>query len=130
MPYLVRANVAVPITSANQAVYQDGSSNDRPGSYNESHSGGSKKVSFSTAATALVSSTPCRLCKIHIPGTGGTPGNITVYDNGAGVATGTVLYGPTTPTAGQIIDLQIPCDNGITIVTASAMVGFVTYDPN
>lgn len=128
MTYLAKTNVPLPISSANQASYQDGSSNNRPAQYNESNSGGSQKFKFSTAITQAAFTAPCRACRLHIPGTGGTLGAITIHDNAAGDTSGDVLFGPTTPSAGQIFDLQIPCALGISITTASATVGFLTFD--
>lgn len=113
--------------SVTQEVISDGSGNIRPLQYNESNSGGSRYAAISTATTTVVSNSPGRLCRIHVPGTGGTPGNITIYDN-ASAGSGQVLYGPTTPSAGQIIDIQAPVQSGITVVTASAMVCYVTYE--
>lgn len=109
-----------------QAVYNDTVGNDIPSSYNEGNAGGWKFAHISTATTTLVLTGAGWLRKIHVPGTGGTPGNITIYD--ALTATGNPIYGPTTPSAGQIIDIQRRVGTGITVVTAAATVCDVAYD--
>lgn len=49
---------------------------------------------------------------------GGTMGSVTVYDNTA--ASGTILFGPATPTAGGFILKDIEFSIGLTVVTAAA----------
>ncbi len=103
----------------------------RPVVYNESNSGGRAYAAYTIAQTGIaVTAIPGRLCKIHILGTGGTLGAITVYD-GTGTG-GTVVFGPTTPVipaqGGLIYDLQMPISTGIFLVTAQATSLIVTYE--
>jgi hypothetical protein len=70
-----------------------------------------------------------RIHRIQVPGSGGTPGAVKVLDTGdptgaTGLAT---VFGPTTPAAGSITDLQVPCKLGILIQYPAAMVLLVTY---
>lgn len=109
-----------------QAVYNDTAGNDIPSVYNEGNAGGWKVNRISTATSTTVLTGAGWLRKLHIPGTGGTLGNITVYDNTS--ATGTPIYGPTTPSAGAIIDIQRRVSTGIFVVTASATTVDVAYD--
>jgi len=69
-----------------------------------------------------------RVHRLHVPGTGGTPGNVKVVDtNDPTGASGTILFGPSTPAAGSITDLQLPCAAGILIQSPAGMVLVVTY---
>ena len=49
---------------------------------------------------------------------GGTMGAVTIYDNTS--ASGTILFGPATPTAGGFIVKDIEFSTGLTVVTAAA----------
>lgn len=53
----------------------------------------------------------------HLIAVGGTMGAVTVYDNTA--ASGQVLFGPGTPTAGGVIMADIDFSTGLTIVTGA-----------
>lgn len=69
-----------------------------------------------------------RVHRLHVPGTGGTPGNVKILDTADPLgAAGITLFGPTTPAAGSILDLQLPCKLGILIQSPAAMVYAVTY---
>ena len=127
MSFWSKSGTALPLgASVTQRTLADAGGNIRPLQYNESNSGGSQYAAISTATTTTVLSAPGRLCRIHVPGTGGTLGNVTVYDNTSG--SGTAIYGPTSPSAGDIIDLQLPVQTGITVVTAAATTLIVTYE--
>jgi hypothetical protein len=116
-----------PLTSAKVAqLIQDAAGNARSLAYNESNSGGSQYVAISTATTTTVSGTPSRLCCIHVVGTGGTLGAITIYD--AATATGSPIFSQAAPLGGDIYDLQLPLQTGLTIVTAAATTLLVTYE--
>jgi hypothetical protein len=70
-----------------------------------------------------------RVHRVQVPGTGGTPGAVKILDSadptgGAALAT---VFGPSTPAAGSINDLQTPCKAGILIQSPAAMVYVVTY---
>jgi len=72
---------------------------------------------------------PGRIHRIHVPGTGGTPGAVKVLDSadptgGSPLAT---VFGPTTPPAGSITDLQVACKLGILVQSPASMVYLVTY---
>lgn len=110
-----------------QAVYNDTAGNDIPAVYNEGNAGGWKSTHFSasTAGTTVLTGAGW-VRRIHVPGTGGTLGAITIYDNTA--ASGRIIFGPTTPTAGQIIDLQRRVAIGIEVVAASATVWDLDWD--
>lgn len=73
-------------------------------------------VNILTATTTTVKSGPGHLN--HLIAVGGTMGNVTIYDNTA--ASGTVLFGPATPTAGGVIVADIEFSVGLTVVTAAA----------
>ena len=73
-------------------------------------------VNILTATTTTVKSGPGHLN--HLVAVGGTMGNVTIYDNTA--ASGTVLFGPATPTAGGVIVADIEFSVGLTVVTAAA----------
>ena len=73
-------------------------------------------INILTATTTVVSSAPGHLNQLIAAG--GTMGNVTVYDNTA--ASGTVLFGPATPTAGCVFMADIEFSVGLTIVTAAA----------
>lgn len=77
---------------------------------------GGLPINILTATTTTVTSGSGRLN--HLIAVGGTMGNVTVYDNTA--ASGTVLFGPATPTAGGLIMADIDFSTGLTIVTAAA----------
>lgn len=69
-----------------------------------------------------------RLHRLHVPGTGGTPGNVKIMDTADPTgASGLTVFGPSTPAAGSITDLQLPCALGILIQAPPAMVLLVTY---
>jgi hypothetical protein len=70
-----------------------------------------------------------RVHRIHVPGTGATPGNVKILDSAdpAGAAALATIFGPTTPAAGSIIDLQVACRRGILIQSPAGMVYVVTY---
>lgn len=127
MAFWSKGGQSLPLGSAvTQRTLADAGGNIRPLQYNESNSGGSAYVAISTATTTTVLSAPGRLCRVHVPGTGGTLGDVTIYDNTAG--SGTAIYGPTSPSAGDVIDLQIPVQTGITVVTAAATTLIVTFE--
>ncbi len=73
-------------------------------------------VNILTATTTTIKSGPGHLN--HLIAVGGTMGNVTIYDNTA--ASGTVLFGPATPTAGGVIIADIEFSVGLTVVTAAA----------
>lgn len=73
-------------------------------------------VNILTATTTTIKSGPGHLN--HLIAVGGTMGNVTIYDNTA--ASGTVLFGPATPTAGGVIVADIEFSLGLTVVTAAA----------
>lgn len=73
-------------------------------------------VNILTATTTTIKSGPGHLN--HLIAVGGTMGNVTIYDNTA--ASGTVLFGPATPTAGGVIVADIEFSVGLTVVTAAA----------
>ncbi len=73
-------------------------------------------VNILTATTTTIKSTAGHIN--HLIAVGGTMGNVTIYDNTA--ASGTVLFGPATPTAGGVIVADIEFSVGLTVVTAAA----------
>jgi hypothetical protein len=73
-------------------------------------------VNILTATTTTIKSAPGHIN--HLIAVGGTMGNVTIYDNTA--ASGTVLFGPATPTAGGVIVADIEFSVGLTVVTAAA----------
>jgi len=73
-------------------------------------------VNILTATTTTVKTGAGHLN--HLIAVGGTMGNVTIYDNTA--ASGTVLFGPATPTAGGVIVADIEFAVGLTVVTAAA----------
>ena len=73
-------------------------------------------VNILTATTTTIKSAPGHIN--HLIAVGGTMGNVTIYDNTA--ASGTVLFGPATPTAGGVIVADIEFAVGLTVVTAAA----------
>ena len=73
-------------------------------------------VNILTATTTTIKSAPGHIN--HLIAVGGTMGNVTIYDNTA--ASGTVLFGPATPTAGGVIVVDIEFSVGLTVVTAAA----------
>ncbi|MBV8086912.1 MAG: hypothetical protein JO247_19060 [Chloroflexi bacterium] len=69
-----------------------------------------------------------RIHRIHVPGTGGTPGNVKLLDTTDPTgASGTVLFGPTTPAAGSITDVQLPFKAGLLIQSSAGMTYLVSY---
>jgi len=70
-----------------------------------------------------------RVHRIHVPGTGGTPGNVKMLDSADPTGAGALatIFGPTTLAAGSITDLQAPCRLGILIQSPAAMAYVVTY---
>ncbi len=80
------------------------------GQFNSKHAAGS-----SGAGAALA--TPGRLCKISVI-TSGSAATL-IYDN-ASAASGTLLYSvKANPTVGTVIDLNLPCANGIYVAGAT-----------
>lgn len=73
-------------------------------------------VNILTATTTTIKSAPGHIN--HLIAVGGTMGNVTIYDNTE--ASGTVLFGPATPTAGGVIVADIEFAVGLTVVTAAA----------
>ena len=73
-------------------------------------------VNILTATTTTIKSAPGHVNRLIA--VGGTMGNVTIYDNTA--ASGTVLFGPATPTAGGTIVENIDFSIGLTVVTAAA----------
>ena len=73
-------------------------------------------VNILTATTTTIKSAPGHIN--HLIAVGGTMGNVTIYDNTT--ASGTVLFGPATPTAGGVIVADIEFSVGLTVVTAAA----------
>ena len=73
-------------------------------------------VNILTATTTVIKSAPGHVNRLIA--VGGTMGNVTIYDNTA--ASGTVLFGPATPTAGGTIVENIDFSIGLTVVTAAA----------
>jgi hypothetical protein len=73
-------------------------------------------VNILTATTTTIKSAPGHVNRLIA--VGGTMGNVTIYDNTA--ASGTVLFGPATPTAGGTIVENIDFSTGLTVVTAAA----------
>ena len=73
-------------------------------------------VNILTATTTVLKAAPGHLNALYC--VGGTPGNVTVYDNI--VASGTVLFGPAQPTAGGVITANLEFSIGLTVVTAAA----------
>ena len=73
-------------------------------------------VNILTATTTTIKSAAGHIN--HLIAVGGTMGNVTIYDNTA--ASGTVLFGPATPTAGGVIVADIEFSVGLTVVTAAA----------
>lgn len=123
---LTEVDQTIPIpTSVVQKTRSDGT-RIMPVQLTDNVGGGSKKTYISTATTTTVLTGGGWLKKIIVPGAGGTLGNVTVYD--ALTATGNPIWGPTSPSAGQILELQIRCDTGITVVTASATTLWAHYD--
>jgi len=69
-----------------------------------------------------------RVHRIHVPGTGGTPGNVKLLDTTDPTgASGIVLFGPTTPAAGSITDVQLPFKTGLLVQSPAGMVYLVSY---
>jgi hypothetical protein len=70
-----------------------------------------------------------RVHRIHVPGSGGTPGAVKVLDSAdpTGASPLATVFGPTTPAAGSITDLQVPCKLGILVQVPASMVCLVTY---
>jgi hypothetical protein len=124
-----KSTQSVPLngSSVNQRTMPDTDSVVTPAVYNHSLSGGSAYVQITTATTTAdiqVSSTrPVRLCKISLGG--GTMGQVDIYD--ALTATGTPIWSGT-PSSGDIKDLQIPLQTGLTVVTAAATKLTITLD--
>ncbi|MGH2365974.1 MAG: hypothetical protein ACRDGF_10195 [Chloroflexota bacterium] len=87
--------------------------------------GGKFHASVSTAGTTVVKASAGRLARLMVLGNGGTLGTVTVHDSLD--TSGPIVYGPTTPSAGDVIELQIPCASGITVVTAAATTLLLTY---
>lgn len=73
-------------------------------------------INILTATTTVVKAAPGHLNGLYA--VGGTMGSVTVYDNT--VASGTILFGPATPTAGGIVMANVSFSIGLTVVTAAA----------
>jgi len=101
-----RTPVFLPDTSAGEDVANDVQKVETRGA----------SINILTATTTVVKSAPGHLNSLFA--VGGTMGNVTIYDNTA--ASGTVLWGPGTPTAGARIAENIEFAVGLTIVTAAA----------
>lgn len=115
----------VPVAGQITSPVLTGAANKTPVGHNASNSGGRAYAPISATTNAILNGAG-RLCRIHCVGTGGTIGAITAYDSLTGA--GTVIFGPTTPTAGQIFDLQIPVGTGISVVLAAATTILVTWE--
>ena len=125
MAVRTRASQIVPVAGSITSSVQQGTTNVESNTNNTSLSGGNANVQSSTAATTVVFTGQARINRIHCTGTGGTLGNVTVYDNTS--AAGRVLFGPQQIPAGTWEELQIECGIGITIVTAAATTLDVNY---
>ncbi|HEU0169060.1 MAG TPA: hypothetical protein VFS62_14880 [Chloroflexota bacterium] len=69
-----------------------------------------------------------RVHRIHVPGAGGTPGNVKLIDTSDPTgASGVVLFGPTTPAAGSITDVQLPFKAGLLVQSPAGMTYLVSY---
>jgi hypothetical protein len=69
------------------------------------------------SSTTTIKRGPARVCRIIITSAGTAA--FTIFDNTAG--SGSVLYAsPTAMSVGQIIDLQVPAQIGITIVNVAS----------
>jgi hypothetical protein len=70
-----------------------------------------------------------RAHRIHVPGSGGAPGAVKILDSAepTGAAALATLYGPTTPAAGSITDLQVPCKAGMVVQYPAGMTLVLTY---
>lgn len=126
LPTLDAQAVPVPISAPVNTPVLSGTTNKTPVNHNASNSGGRDRVYISTATSTLALNGAGRLCRLHVVGTGGTLGNVTIYD--ALTATGNPIFGPTSPSAGQIIDIQFPVGTGIYIVTAAATTLWATWE--
>jgi hypothetical protein len=85
----------------------------------EQYASKATRVAINTATTTVVSATGTRgVATLRV--VGGTLGAVTVYNNGA--ASGTVIIPTVTPLSGAVLMENVPFDNGLTVVTASAMV--------
>jgi hypothetical protein len=74
------------------------------------------------SGTTTLKAAPGRLCRIVITVAG--TASITVFDN-ASAASGTVLFiSPATTSVGQIFDIQMPAQNGITVSNPASSPGF------
>lgn len=100
----------------------------RPVQHNKSYSGGRNRLDINSAttttATASASNTVERVCVVSV--TGGTMGQIDIYDNTS--ASGTKVYSNPTPTQGLVVTLNIPLFTGLTVVTAAATLVSVSYE--
>jgi hypothetical protein len=78
-----------------------------------SYGGKFSQAVASGAGTVVLKAAPGRLCRIIITAAG--TASFSVFDN-ASAASGTLLYiSPATTSLGQIIDVQVPAQNGITV---------------
>ncbi|HVA23636.1 MAG TPA: hypothetical protein VMW62_04510 [Chloroflexota bacterium] len=82
-----------------------------------------------TPANSIYKRGPGRLHRLHVPGSGGTPGAVKVLDSAdpTGSSSLATIFGPTTLSAGSITDLQVPCKLGILIQSPASMVYLATY---
>lgn len=86
--------------------------------------GGLQTTQVTPTSLTVIKSTPGRLARV-LCSTANATNAINIYDN-ASAASGTIIgVIPTTATAGQIFDLQMPAANGITIA-ATASAGTIT----
>jgi hypothetical protein len=96
--------VAVP-------VYQvDANGSPLPGA-----SGGAKTATVAATASAIISTQPCRLCRVLITSAG--TASLVFYDNAAGTASGVIVgVTPVTTSVGQIYDFNFPTNVGLSAV--------------
>jgi hypothetical protein len=67
--------------------------------------------------TTTLKKGPGRVCKIIVTGAGSA--SFSIFDNTA--ASGNVIYtSPATTSIGQILDVQVPAQTGITVVNAAS----------
>ena len=62
---------------------------------------------------SVIMSSPARLCKVIVLSSGSA--STTIYDNASAASGNKVLVIPATPTVGTVYDIQVPCQNGITV---------------
>lgn len=80
----------------------------------------SRSAPITLGGTTVVKAGPGRLCKVAVTATTGSAA-VTIYDNAAGAASGTVLLVIPSGTAPAApFDVQLPVFSGITVVSAGA----------